>query len=122
MRARLARSGREPQPINQPLTLNPSHFRILAITLARARLLDDHPPSGRVAATTPPNTLCGVRWRTDPSFRLVAIKDVRRLTGLEPAEVLRRPGTQELIRIDESGVREKLLRLPVELLIEDQEG
>jgi len=63
-----------------------------------------------------------VRRRKDPSFSLVAKKHVRRLTGLEPAEVLRRPGTQELIRIDESGVREKLLRLPVELLIEDQEG
>jgi hypothetical protein len=46
------------------------------------------------------------------------MKDVRFLTGLEPAEVLRRPGTQELTRIDESGVREELVHVPVELLIQ----
>ncbi len=50
------------------------------------------------------------------------MKDVRRLTGLEPAEVLRRPGTQQLTRIDESGVREELVRVPVEVLIEEPEG
>ena len=45
------------------------------------------------------------------------MKEVRRLTGLEPAEVLRRPGAQQLIRIDESGVREELVRVPVEILV-----
>ena len=75
-----------------------------------------------MAATTCPNTLCRVRWRKDPGFRLVALKDVRRLTGLEPAEVLRRPGTQRLTRIDESGAREELVRVPVEVLIEEREG
>ena len=55
-------------------------------------------------------------------FRLVAMRDVRRLTGLEPTEVLRRPSTQELTRIDESGIREALVRVPVELLIEESEG
>ena len=50
------------------------------------------------------------------------MRDVRRLTGLEPTEALRRPGTQELTRIDESGVREELLRVPVELMIEEPEG
>ena len=75
-----------------------------------------------MAATTCANTLCRVRWRKDPGFRLVALKDVRRLTGLEPAEVLRRPGTQQLTRIDESGAREELVRVPVEVLIEEREG
>jgi hypothetical protein len=46
------------------------------------------------------------------------MKDVRRLTGLEPAQVLRRSDTQKLASIDESGVREELVRVPVELLIE----
>jgi hypothetical protein len=50
------------------------------------------------------------------------MKDVRRLTGLELAEVLRRPGVQQLTRIDESGAREELVRVPVELLIEEPEG
>jgi len=81
-----------------------------------------NPPGRAVAATTSPNTLCRVRWRKDPGFRLIAMKDVRRLTGLEPAEVLRRPGTQKLTRIDERGVREELLRVPVELMIEEPEG
>jgi hypothetical protein len=63
-----------------------------------------------------------MRWRKEPGFRLVAMKDVRRLTGVEPAEVLRRPDTQELTRIDERGVRENLVRVPVELLIEESEG
>jgi hypothetical protein len=50
------------------------------------------------------------------------MKDVRRLTGLEPAEVLRRSDTQKLTSIDESGVREELVRVPVGLLIEEPEG
>ena len=50
------------------------------------------------------------------------MKDVRRLTGLEPAEVLRRSGTQKLTRIGETGIREELVRIPVELLIEEPEG
>jgi hypothetical protein len=68
-------------------------------------------PDG-LAATTCPNTLCRVRLRKEPGFRLIAMKDVRRLTGLEPAEVLRRLGAQELTRIGESGVREELVRVP----------
>jgi hypothetical protein len=87
------------------------------------RFANGFPKSSQtVAATTCPNTLCRVRWRKEPGFRLVAMKDVRRQTGLEPAEVLRRPGTQELTRIDESGVREEFVRVPVELLIEEPEG
>ena len=49
------------------------------------------------------------------------MKDVR-LTGLEPSEVLRRPNTQQLTRIDESGAREELVRVPVDLLVEGPEG
>jgi hypothetical protein len=63
----------------------------------------------------------GVRWRKDSGFRLVAMKDVRRLTGLEPAEVLRQTGTQKLTRIDKRGVREEVVRVPVELLIDEPE-
>jgi hypothetical protein len=63
-----------------------------------------------------------VRWRKEPGFRLVAMKDVKRLTGLEPGEVLGQTGTQELTRIDERGVREELVRVPVELLLEEPEA
>jgi hypothetical protein len=41
------------------------------------------------------------------------MKDVRRLTGLEPSEMLRQPNTQRLPRIDASGAREELV--PVDL-------
>ena len=54
-------------------------------------------------------------WHRKPGFKLVAVKDVRRLTGLEPSE-LRWPNTQQLTRVDESGAREEFLRVPVELL------
>jgi hypothetical protein len=57
-----------------------------------------------------------VPWHRKPGFKLVAVKDVRRLTGLEPSELLRRPSTQRLTRVDESGAREEFLRVPVELL------
>jgi len=59
-----------------------------------------------------------VPWHRQPGFKLVAVKDVRRLTGLEPSELLHRTNTQQLTRIDESGAREEFMRVPVELLIE----
>ena len=52
-------------------------------------------------------------------FKLIAVKDVRRLTGLELWELLSWPSTQQLTRIDESGAREEFVRVPVELLIEE---
>jgi hypothetical protein len=57
-----------------------------------------------------------VPWHRKPGFKLVAVKDVRRLTGLEPSELLRQPNTQQLTRVDEGGAREEFLRVPVELL------
>jgi hypothetical protein len=57
-----------------------------------------------------------VPWHRKPGFKLVAVKDVRRLTGLEPSELLRRPNIQQLIRVDESGAREEFLRVPVDLV------
>ena len=60
-----------------------------------------------------------VPWHRKPGFKLIAIKDVRRLTGLEPWELLSRPNTQRLTRTDESGAREEFVRVPVELLIEE---
>ena len=58
----------------------------------------------------------GVPWHRKPGFKLVPLKDVRRLTGLESSELLRRPNTQQLTRVDESGARKEFLRVPVELL------
>ena len=58
-------------------------------------------------------------WHKKPGFKLVAVKDVRRLTGLELSELLSRQNIQRLTRIDESGAREEFVRVPVELLIED---
>ena len=58
-------------------------------------------------------------YRRKPGFKLIAVKDVRRLTGLELWELLSRPSTRQLTRIDESGAREEFVRVPVELLIEE---
>jgi hypothetical protein len=61
----------------------------------------------------------GVTWFRKPGFKLVPVKDVRRLTGLELSELLSRQNIQRLTRIDESGAREEFVRVPVELLIEE---
>jgi hypothetical protein len=66
-----------------------------------------------------PIPFAGVPWHRKPGFKLIAMKDVRRLTGLEPWELLSRPNTQELTRTDESGAREEFVRVPVELLIDE---
>jgi len=66
-----------------------------------------------------PYSLAGVPWYRKPGFKLIAVKDVRRLTGLEPWDLLSRPNTQQLARTDESGAREEFVRVPVELLIEE---
>jgi hypothetical protein len=60
-----------------------------------------------------------VTWFRKPGFKLVPVKDVRRLTGLEPSELLSGQNIQRLTRIDESGTREEFVRVPVELLIEE---
>jgi hypothetical protein len=57
-----------------------------------------------------------MRWRTAPRHKLLPLKDVRGETGLDPEEILRRPDTQRLVRIDGNGTREELVRIPVELL------
>jgi hypothetical protein len=53
-------------------------------------------------------------------FRLVAREDIRRLTGLEPEELLLCADTQELTTVDESGVRVEVVRIPVDLLIDNR--
>ena len=63
-----------------------------------------------------------VPWNRKPGFKLVAVKDVWRMTGFEPADVLGRPNTQQLTRIDENGVEEEFVRVPVELLLEEPES
>jgi hypothetical protein len=57
-----------------------------------------------------------MRWRKEPAHQLVALKDVRKLTGLDPEELLRRQDTQRLVRINKRGGREELLRIPIALL------
>jgi hypothetical protein len=61
-----------------------------------------------------------VRWQKQ-RFALVPIKDVKRLTGLEPANVLTKTGTELLTRVDAKGKRVECVRLPVELLLEPPE-
>jgi hypothetical protein len=58
-----------------------------------------------------------VPWHTKPGFKLIALKDAMRLTGLEPEELLRLTNTQALTRVDENGAREECARIPVELLL-----
>jgi hypothetical protein len=64
-----------------------------------------------------------VAWRKESAHKLVALADVRELTGLDPTEVLRQPDTQALVSIDSSGERCQFVRIPLALLsAEDAEG
>jgi hypothetical protein len=72
-----------------------------------------------IVASELPERLSGPTGIPMVGFKLVAVKDVRRLTGLELSELLSRQNIQRLTRIDESGSREEFVRVPVELLIED---
>ena len=103
------------------------HSRTLGCTLA-AEELQDAIVAAFEEALAPgyerqrlavPYPLGDVPWIRKPGFKLVAVKDVRRLTGLELSELLSRQNIQRLTRIDESGAREEFVRVPVELLIEE---
>ena len=63
-----------------------------------------------------------MRWRKASGHKLLPLKDVRGETGLDPDEILGRPDTQRLVRIDGDGAREELVRIPVELLRSELEG
>lgn len=60
-------------------------------------------------------------WRKPPAHTLVPAKEVRRLTGLGPSEVLLQRDTQRLVRIDENGTRQEFIRIPIELLLTEPE-
>ena len=62
-----------------------------------------------------------MRWRKQPAHTLVAVKDIKRLTGLDPKEVLLRHDTQQLVRIDDEGRRVEFVRIPLELLSAEPE-
>jgi hypothetical protein len=63
-----------------------------------------------------------MRPRREPSHKLIALDDVERLTGLEPAELLRCPDTQKLARVDERGARVELVRVPIGLLTQTSDA
>jgi hypothetical protein len=65
--------------------------------------------------------LSAVGWRKQPGHRLVAFKDVRSLTGLDPEEVLLRRDTQQLVRVEKGGRRVQFIRIPLELLTAERE-
>jgi hypothetical protein len=47
-----------------------------------------------------------------PTHKLVAPREVRRLTGLNAREALLQDDSQRLVRIDEIGAREEFVRIP----------
>jgi hypothetical protein len=61
----------------------------------------------------------GMKWRRPPTHKLVAAREVHRLTGFSAREVLLQRDTQRLVRIDESGAREEFVRVPVALLVDE---
>jgi hypothetical protein len=63
-----------------------------------------------------------MRWRNAPRHKLLLLKNVRGETGLDADEILRRPDTQRLVRIDGNGTREELVRIPIELLRSEIDG
>ena len=63
-----------------------------------------------------------MRWRKARRHKLLPLTDVRVVTGLDPDEILRRPDTQRLVRIDGNGAREEPIRIPIELLRTQPDG
>jgi hypothetical protein len=51
-------------------------------------------------------------------FRLIALEDAQRLTGLELDELLFQTDTQRVTRVDRQGNREELLRVPLDALLD----
>ena len=60
-------------------------------------------------------------WRKEAAHKLVRLKDVRKLTGLRPDEVLLQRDTQKLVRIGDDGAREEVVRIQIELLTDEAE-
>jgi hypothetical protein len=78
------------------------------------------PSSADPAVAAEPAALIAMAWRKESVHKLVALADVRRLTGLDPNEVLLRPDTQHLVRIDDSGRRSAFVRIPIALLVQPE--
>ncbi len=77
------------------------------------RVRRDGAPWRRACEATPPPVKVFVGsgpWHRKPGFELIAMKDVRHLTCLEPRELLGRPKTQQLTRTDESVTRPSCAR------------
>jgi hypothetical protein len=62
-------------------------------------------------------------WERSTTERKASVLDgLQTREWLEPVEVFEQTGTQELTRIDERGVSEELVGVPVELLLEEPAG
>jgi hypothetical protein len=60
-------------------------------------------------------------WHKEPTHRLIAASDVKRLTGFSPHEIVRQRDIQQLILINPSGARRDFFRIPTSLVAERPE-
>jgi hypothetical protein len=60
-------------------------------------------------------------WRKQAAHKLVALEDVRRLTGLDPEKVLLKPDTQHVVCINKGGRRSEFVRIPLQFLLAEAE-
>jgi hypothetical protein len=86
------------------------------------RRVEREAPGDEPFAAAESDPLIDVAPHKQTSHRLVAFADVRRLTGLDPAEALRRPDTQQLTCIDHGGQQSDFIRIPLALLLVESEG
>jgi hypothetical protein len=62
-----------------------------------------------------------MRWRQSPSHKLITAIDAVRLTGLSPEALLGERDVQTLLRVHANGTSERMLRVPIVLLLESKE-
>lgn len=62
-----------------------------------------------------------MRWRSSPSHKLITATDAVRLTGLSADKLLGERDVQTLLRVNANGTSERMLRVPLVLLLESED-
>lgn len=62
-----------------------------------------------------------MRYRQSPRHRLITATDAVRLTGLSADALLGERDVQTLLRVNANGTSERMLRVPLVLLLESDE-
>ncbi len=60
-----------------------------------------------------------MRFRREPTHRLVSATDAMHLTGLSVEALLEERDVQSLLSVNDDGTSDRMLRLPISLIVDD---